>query len=182
MTLPRSVTCGIATEGRAAHFDQLQKFAEAVKDWDQAIALSPPAGAAWILATGRSIHDSAPGWWSEAVAEVAELTKSRTGIADQWYNFACVYAVASGKSRGQEGRVRRPGDGVSDDGGGGGVERRRPHESGHRPRPAPRAGGLQETAGRVGEEVPADAGSHPTAEGRNKVTPTELLHSRATRG
>ena len=34
---------------------------------------------------------------AEAVAEVAELTKSPNWPADQWYNFACVYAIASGK-------------------------------------------------------------------------------------
>jgi hypothetical protein len=35
---------------------------------------------------------------AEAVAEVADLTKSPNSSAGQWYNFACVYAVASGKS------------------------------------------------------------------------------------
>ena len=34
---------------------------------------------------------------AEAVAEVAELTKSLGWKAGQWYDFACVYAVASGK-------------------------------------------------------------------------------------
>jgi hypothetical protein len=34
---------------------------------------------------------------AEAVAEVAGLTKSSDWNPGQWYNFACVYAVASGK-------------------------------------------------------------------------------------
>ena len=32
------------------------------------------------------------------MAEVAELTKTASGDAGQWYNFACFYAIASGKS------------------------------------------------------------------------------------
>ena len=34
---------------------------------------------------------------AEAVAEVAELTKLPNWNAAQWYDFTCVYAVASGK-------------------------------------------------------------------------------------
>ena len=34
---------------------------------------------------------------AEAVAEVAALTQSSNWNAGEWYNFACVYAVASGK-------------------------------------------------------------------------------------
>jgi hypothetical protein len=33
----------------------------------------------------------------DAVAEVAELTKSEAWKAEQWYDFACVYALASKK-------------------------------------------------------------------------------------
>ena len=32
------------------------------------------------------------------MAEVAELTKCATWPAEQWSNFACVYAIASGKN------------------------------------------------------------------------------------
>jgi hypothetical protein len=39
---------------------------------------------------------------TEAVAEVADLTKSERWDADQWYDFACVYAVASGKIDGKK--------------------------------------------------------------------------------
>ena len=34
---------------------------------------------------------------AEAVAEVDELTRGGGWNATQWYDFACVYAVASGK-------------------------------------------------------------------------------------
>lgn len=34
---------------------------------------------------------------SEAMADVAELTKSTNWSANHWYSFACVYAVASVK-------------------------------------------------------------------------------------
>ena len=34
---------------------------------------------------------------AEAVADANEVTKSENWTADQWYNFACVYSVASGK-------------------------------------------------------------------------------------
>jgi tetratricopeptide (TPR) repeat protein len=35
---------------------------------------------------------------TEAIADVTELTKSSNCSADNWYNFACAYAIASGKS------------------------------------------------------------------------------------
>ena len=34
---------------------------------------------------------------TEAVEEVAELSKTSDWNAERWYDFACVYAVASGK-------------------------------------------------------------------------------------
>ena len=37
------------------------------------------------------------GQTAEAIAEVAELTKASIWSADQWYAFACVYAVASSR-------------------------------------------------------------------------------------
>jgi hypothetical protein len=39
---------------------------------------------------------------AQAVAEVAELSKMPHWNAGQWYDFACVYALASGKSAGQK--------------------------------------------------------------------------------
>lgn len=89
--------------GRARTLDQLLRHSEAVEDWDKAIQLSPqqqqpPLRAS--RATSRIQAEHVAG----AVAEVAELTApgaNATGLAnwnaDQWYDFACVYAVASGK-------------------------------------------------------------------------------------
>jgi hypothetical protein len=34
----------------------------------------------------------------EGIAEIADLAKSSDWNGENWYNFACVYAVASGKS------------------------------------------------------------------------------------
>jgi tetratricopeptide (TPR) repeat protein len=82
--------------GRALAHDRLQKFAEAVKDWERAIALSPPAQQP-LFRERRATSRLQAGMVAEAVAEVAELTKTPNGNAGQWYNFACVYAVASGK-------------------------------------------------------------------------------------
>jgi tetratricopeptide (TPR) repeat protein len=82
--------------GRAWAYDAIAKPAEAVKDWDRAVALSPtaekPAYRAW-----RTTSRLQAGQFAEALAEVAELTKSSNMQAGQWYNFACYYAVASGK-------------------------------------------------------------------------------------
>ena len=83
-------------EGRALTFERLQKFAEAVKDWDRVIALSPPAKQPGYRAS-RAMSRLNAGMVAEAVAEVAELTKSPNWEASAWCDFACVYAVASGE-------------------------------------------------------------------------------------
>jgi eukaryotic-like serine/threonine-protein kinase len=46
----------------------------------------------------RALSRFNAGQITEAVAEIAELTKSPAWGSGQWYDFACVYAVASGKS------------------------------------------------------------------------------------
>jgi serine/threonine protein kinase/tetratricopeptide (TPR) repeat protein len=80
--------------GRAMAYDQLGRDAEAVKDWDKAIELSPKSEQPFHRAS-RAASRLQAGRTAEAVAEVAELTKASRWSADQWYNFACVYAVAS---------------------------------------------------------------------------------------
>jgi tetratricopeptide (TPR) repeat protein len=96
--------------GRAWAYDALTKPAEAVKDWDRAIELSPPTDQLKVL-TSRVTSQLRAGLVAEAVTKVAELTK--TPVADapaspiagaspkwnanQWHTFACVYAVASSK-------------------------------------------------------------------------------------
>jgi tetratricopeptide (TPR) repeat protein len=88
--------------GRAISYDRLQKSTEAIKDWDRAIELSPPAerpGGRARRATSRL----QAGQVTEAVAEVAALTAPNANASDpptwnaaQWYDFACVYAAAGG--------------------------------------------------------------------------------------
>jgi hypothetical protein len=83
-------------EGRARAYDALMKLAEADKDWDRAIELGAPAEQSGLRAR-RATSRLRAGRVAEAVSEVAELTKSSSWDANQWYDFACVYAVASGK-------------------------------------------------------------------------------------
>jgi eukaryotic-like serine/threonine-protein kinase len=82
---------------RAYTYDRLLKFTEAIKDWDKAIELSPMEEKAGHRAA-RAASRLRAGQVAEAVAEVAELTKNDSWPAGSWYNFACVYSVASGKS------------------------------------------------------------------------------------
>jgi tetratricopeptide (TPR) repeat protein len=83
--------------GRAMAYDRLHQFTEALKDWDRAIELSPPQGQAGFRASRATTQVNA-GQVAEAVAEVAALTKLAPWNAGQWYDFACVYALASAKS------------------------------------------------------------------------------------
>jgi tetratricopeptide (TPR) repeat protein len=82
---------------RAQIYYHLRKFTEAIADWDRAIELSPLAEQPRLRAgRGRSrIH---VGQFAEAVAEVAELSMNPSWPALEWYNFACIYSFASGKS------------------------------------------------------------------------------------
>jgi tetratricopeptide (TPR) repeat protein len=85
-------------------YHRLRKYAEAVKDLDRAVELSPKAEQPPYRAARAQSRLNA-GQVAEAVAEVAELTKtsgadapgSPKWNAGQRYNFACVYSVASGK-------------------------------------------------------------------------------------
>jgi serine/threonine protein kinase/tetratricopeptide (TPR) repeat protein len=81
---------------RALAYDQLKKHAEAVKDWDKVIELSPEPEQPGCRARRVNSRLRA-GQVVEAVAEVEELTKAWKWSAEQWYDFACVYAVASGQ-------------------------------------------------------------------------------------
>ena len=82
---------------RALTYDRLRKFAEAIKDWDKAIELSPEQAQPEHRAA-RATSRLQAGQVAEAVAEIAELTKLASGNAGSSYNFACFYAVAIGKS------------------------------------------------------------------------------------
>ena len=78
-------------------YDQMEKHAEAVKDWSRVIELSSPPEQAGFRVQ-RADSRVRTGQVTEAVAEVADLTKSRKWDAGKWYDFACIYALASGKS------------------------------------------------------------------------------------
>src|SRR5262249_19598963 len=89
---------------RADAYDRLRKYADAVKDWDRAVELSPEEEQSAFRAR-RALSMLNAGHVAEAVAEVAELAKAPVAKtpgtapwnAGQWYDFACIYSVASGK-------------------------------------------------------------------------------------
>jgi eukaryotic-like serine/threonine-protein kinase len=97
---PRNVTAKQflrnSYQDRAKAYDLLKKATEAVKDWDRAVELSPPVEQPRYRA-GRATSQLQAGMVAEAVAEVEELSKDANSKADQWYDFACVFSVASGK-------------------------------------------------------------------------------------
>jgi tetratricopeptide (TPR) repeat protein len=99
--------------GRARAYHRLQKFADAVRDWNRAIELSPKAEQLWLgvrpielspkaeqlgLGVRRAATRVQAVRAAKTVAEVAELAKLPGWDAGQWYQFARMYAVASGKS------------------------------------------------------------------------------------
>lgn len=81
---------------RAKAYDQSQKYAEAVKDWDQAVELSPMPEQPQFRASRATSKVNA--WQvAEAITETDELRKLPGWDEDDWYGFACVYSLASGK-------------------------------------------------------------------------------------
>lgn len=88
--------------GRAKAYDRLEKFAEAVKDWDKVIALTPKETQPRYQ-VAHAISQVKAGRVAEAVAEVtALLTPDRAWPVHRWYECACVYAIASSKSTDQK--------------------------------------------------------------------------------
>jgi tetratricopeptide (TPR) repeat protein len=83
-------------QNRARSYDRLRKFIEAIADWEKAIELSPMAEQT-AYRVPRAISRLQADQVAEAVAEVAELTKKVSADAGSWYEFARVYAIASGK-------------------------------------------------------------------------------------
>jgi tetratricopeptide (TPR) repeat protein len=82
--------------GRARAHDLLERFAEAIPDWDRAIELSPKEGQPGFRIF-RAISRLKAGQLENSLADVSELANNPALPAGQWYNLACVYAVASGK-------------------------------------------------------------------------------------
>jgi tetratricopeptide (TPR) repeat protein len=89
--------------GRAVAYDRLNRHAEAARDWSRVIELSPPREQPFPR-LHRADSRIRAGQVAEAVAEVAELTKAGTWDAGQWYDFACIYALAAG---GQDGGKKK---------------------------------------------------------------------------
>lgn len=85
-----------AYANRAGTYERLQRFAEALQDWDQAIDLSPESEKPDIRSL-RIISLSNNGQVDEAIAEVKDLMPSASTNPGKLYNFTCVYAVAAGK-------------------------------------------------------------------------------------
>lgn len=90
-----------AYSGRARLFDRMKRFNEAIADWNQVIEFSKePQRPAYRVA--RAISRLRAGQVTEAVADVEELLKSPHWNAEQWYEFARFYAVASGELAGKK--------------------------------------------------------------------------------
>jgi tetratricopeptide (TPR) repeat protein len=82
--------------GRARAFDDLERPADAVADWDKAVALSPvPERTEFRL--NRAFSHARAGQVEAAAQEAEEL--ARTADATVLYNAACVFALASAPPR-----------------------------------------------------------------------------------
>ena len=88
---------------RARALDLLMKYSDAIKDWDLAIELgTPPQRQKSRISRTLTLHLA--GQYANAVAEVEKLAElARTNPAqsqlgaNDWYNFACIYSIASTK-------------------------------------------------------------------------------------
>lgn len=80
--------------GRATANEYLQRPADALKEWDAALEYSPKKSHPFIRYR-RSEALIRLGQTAEAVTEVGQLRKLNDWNATQWYDFACVYAVAA---------------------------------------------------------------------------------------
>jgi tetratricopeptide (TPR) repeat protein len=85
---------GEVHEGRAQTLDALQRYTDALADWDQAVELAPSASRLWLqLSRARSRVQG--GKAAEAVAEVVALTKDAAALGPQCCQAACVCSLAS---------------------------------------------------------------------------------------
>lgn len=86
--------------GRAFAYDELEEPAAAVQNWDRAIELSLPTEQ-WGLRAARATSRVHAGMVDVAITDAEGLIKIANWKAKQWYDFARVYAVASGKIDGK---------------------------------------------------------------------------------
>jgi len=82
--------------GRAHAYGRLQRFEEADREWSRVIELGPLSEQPKLYATRAKLRHRRE-MYAEAVADLREAMKSETWSAGEWYDFACVYAVASSK-------------------------------------------------------------------------------------
>jgi serine/threonine protein kinase/tetratricopeptide (TPR) repeat protein len=82
--------------GRSRALSGLKRHGEAVKEVELAMEVATPEMLPRLRAI-RATKLSEAGQHAEAIAEATELTKASNWSTVEWYNFACVYAVASGK-------------------------------------------------------------------------------------
>jgi tetratricopeptide (TPR) repeat protein len=82
--------------GRAVAYDHLDRFGEAVKDWDRAVELSPPEEQPQLRAA-RTYSLMRSGQVARSLAEAGELRKLDVWTAAELYDLACVYSLASAK-------------------------------------------------------------------------------------
>jgi tetratricopeptide (TPR) repeat protein len=86
---------------RARAHDRLGKYDLADRDWDKAVEMTPEPARLEFRAT-RAYNRAQDGRLDRAVAEAAELTRAANWNGPDWYNFACIYAIASPKVAGKQ--------------------------------------------------------------------------------
>jgi tetratricopeptide (TPR) repeat protein len=82
--------------GRAVASDRLERFGEAVKDWDRAVELSQPEERPQLRAT-RTYSLMRSGQVARSLAEAGELRQLDVWTAAELYDLACVYSLASAR-------------------------------------------------------------------------------------
>jgi tetratricopeptide (TPR) repeat protein len=88
----------IAFQARARALTKLTRYAEALKDWDYAVALEPGPERTG-LRLERAACLARGGSPALAVAEVSALTANARGPAGLFYNAACVCALAAAATK-----------------------------------------------------------------------------------
>jgi serine/threonine protein kinase/tetratricopeptide (TPR) repeat protein len=87
--------------GKAQSLVALDRHAEALADWDKAVALSD-AKVPGQLGMGRAMSRIRAGKVEEALADAGELAKLKGWSATSLYNLACIYSLASAKDRAKQ--------------------------------------------------------------------------------
>jgi serine/threonine protein kinase/tetratricopeptide (TPR) repeat protein len=82
--------------GRARMLEDLQRYAEALKDWDRALELAPEPDRPLLL-MDRAVNRAQAGQKTLPLAPVEELSKSADAIT--LYNAACIFARAAGRQQ-----------------------------------------------------------------------------------